>query len=65
MRHKYYNKKKMAYIYRIKNKITKKSYIGESKKKDVKWRWSEHKQNIKNLKDNTKTNGREFIWKYA
>jgi hypothetical protein len=55
----------MAYIYRIKNKITKKSYIGESKKKDVKWRWSEHKQNIKNLKDNTKTNGREFIWKYA
>ena len=40
----------MAYIYRIKNKITKKSYIGESKKKDVKWRWSEHKQNIKKNK---------------
>ena len=40
----------MAYIYRIKNKITKKSYIGESKKKDVNWRWSEHKQNIKNNK---------------
>lgn len=39
-----------AYIYRIKNKITKKFYIGESKKKDVKWRWSEHKQNIKNNK---------------
>lgn len=31
----------MAYIYRIKNKIT---------KKDVKWRWSEHKQNIKKNK---------------
>jgi len=40
----------MAYIYRIKNKITKKSYIGESKKKDVNWRWSEHKKNIKNNK---------------
>jgi group I intron endonuclease len=40
----------MAYIYRIKNKITNKSYIGESKKKDVKWRWSEHKKNIKNNK---------------
>jgi group I intron endonuclease len=40
----------MAYIYRIKNKITKKSYIGESKKKDVNWRWSEHKQNIKKNK---------------
>ena len=40
----------MAYIYRIKNKITKKSYIGESKKKDVKWRWSEHKKTIENNK---------------
>ena len=40
----------MAYIYRIKNKITKKSYIGESKKKDVKWRWNEHKKTIENNK---------------
>ncbi len=40
----------MAYIYCIKNKITNKSYIGESKKKDVNWRWSEHKKNIKNNK---------------
>ena len=40
----------MAYIYRIKNKITKKYYIGESKKKDVKWRWNEHKKTIENNK---------------
>jgi group I intron endonuclease len=40
----------MAYIYRIKNKITKKSYIGESKGKDVKWRWNEHKKTIEKNK---------------
>jgi group I intron endonuclease len=40
----------MAYIYRIKNKTTKKSYIGESKKKDVKWRWNEHKKTIEKNK---------------
>jgi group I intron endonuclease len=36
----------MAYIYRILNKITKKCYIGESKSKDVNWRWREHKRKI-------------------
>jgi group I intron endonuclease len=40
----------MAYIYRIKNKITKKSYIGESKGKDVNWRWNEHKKTIEKNK---------------
>lgn len=44
------HKNKMAYIYRIKNKITKKYYIGESKKKDVKWRWNEHKKTIEKNK---------------
>ena len=37
----------MAYIYRVLNKITKKCYIGESKGKDVVWRWNQHKQKIK------------------
>lgn len=36
----------MAYIYRILNKITKKCYIGETKYKDVIWRWKQHKQTI-------------------
>jgi group I intron endonuclease len=36
----------MAYIYRILNKITKKCYIGETKCKDVIWRWNQHKQKI-------------------
>ena len=36
----------MAYIYRILNKITKKCYIGETKGKDVVWRWNQHKQKI-------------------
>jgi group I intron endonuclease len=36
----------MAYIYRVLNKITKKCYIGESKSKDVNWRWREHKRKI-------------------
>lgn len=36
----------MAYIYRILNKITKKCYIGETKSKDVVWRWNQHKQKI-------------------
>jgi group I intron endonuclease len=36
----------MAYIYRVLNKITKKCYIGESKGKDVVWRWNQHKQKI-------------------
>jgi hypothetical protein len=36
----------MAYIYRILNKITKKCYIGETKCKDVVWRWNQHKQKI-------------------
>ena len=36
----------MAYVYRILNKITKKCYIGESKSKDVNWRWREHKRKI-------------------
>ena len=40
----------MAYIYCIKNKTTKKSYIGESKGKDVKWRWNEHKKTIEKNK---------------
>jgi group I intron endonuclease len=37
----------MAYIYKILNKITKKCYIGETKGKDVVWRWNQHKQKIK------------------
>ena len=36
----------MAYIYRILNKLTKKCYIGETKSKDVIWRWNQHKQKI-------------------
>ena len=36
----------MAYIYRILNKISKKCYIGETKCKDVIWRWNQHKQKI-------------------
>ena len=36
----------MAYIYRILNKLTKKCYIGETKCKDVIWRWNQHKQKI-------------------
>ena len=36
----------MAYIYRILNKITKKCYIGETKCKDIDWRWNQHKQKI-------------------
>jgi group I intron endonuclease len=36
----------MAYIYKIFNKITKKCYIGETKCKDVVWRWNQHKQKI-------------------
>ena len=36
----------MAYIYRILNKLTKKCYIGETKRKDVIWRWNQHKQTI-------------------
>jgi group I intron endonuclease len=36
----------MAYIYRILNKITKKCYIGETKCKDVIWRWNQHRQTI-------------------
>jgi group I intron endonuclease len=40
----------MAYIYRILNKITKKCYIGETKSKDVVWRWNQHKQKIESNK---------------
>lgn len=40
----------MAYICRIKNKITKKSYIGESKCNDVIWRWNQHKRKIEKNK---------------
>ena len=36
----------MAYIYRILNKLTKKCYIGETKSKDVIWRWNQHRQTI-------------------
>jgi len=36
----------MAYIYRILNKLTKKCYIGETKSKDVIWRWNQHRQKI-------------------
>lgn len=37
----------MGYIYRITNLINKKSYIGESKRKDVKDRWNEHIKSCK------------------
>lgn len=40
----------MAYIYQILNKITKKCYIGETKSKDVVWRWNQHKQKIESNK---------------
>ena len=40
----------MAYIYLIKNKIIKKSYIGESKGNDVNWRWNQHKRKIEKNK---------------
>jgi group I intron endonuclease len=40
----------MAYIYRILNKLTKKCYIGETKCKDVIWRWNQHKQKIQENK---------------
>lgn len=40
----------MAYIYRILNKITKKCYIGETKSKDVTWRWNQHKRKIQENK---------------
>lgn len=37
----------MGYIYRITNLINKKSYIGESKRLDVKDRWNEHIKSCK------------------
>ena len=57
----------MAYIYRILNKITKKCYIGESKSKDVNWRWREHKRKIEinkgcpALRDAVKKYGIEYF----
>lgn len=41
---------KMAYIYRILNKITQKCYIGESKCLNVNRRWNQHKKTIENNK---------------
>jgi|694.fasta_scaffold69105_4 group I intron endonuclease len=57
----------MAYIYRVLNKITKKCYIGESKSKDVNWRWREHKRKIEinkgcpALRDAVKKYGIEYF----
>ena len=41
---------KMAYIYRILNKVTQKCYIGESKCLNINRRWNQHKKTIENNK---------------